>query len=97
MNDVLQVPMSKELREKATLVALNQGYSSLQETVRVFLRQLAEKKIETCFLPIVEEIQLSTKAIKRLNKQTADIKSGKSEVFRAHSVDELMNHLLKDE
>jgi len=45
MNDVLQVPMSKELRKKATLAALNQGYSSLQESVRIYLRQLADNKI----------------------------------------------------
>lgn len=50
MNDVLQVPMSKELREKATLAALSQGYSSLQGAVRVFLTQLAENKIKTQFV-----------------------------------------------
>lgn len=93
MNDVLQVPMSKELREKATLVALSQGYSSLQETVRVFLTQLADKKVESRFYPIVKEIQLSPKAIKRLKKQSDDIKSGKSKLFKARSVDELMAHL----
>lgn len=36
MNDVLQVPMTKEMRESATLVAINQGYSSLQEIARFF-------------------------------------------------------------
>ena len=96
MNDVLQVPMSKELREKATLVAISQGYSSLQETVRVFLTQLADKKIETRLWPTVKEIRLSPKAIKRYNKQTEDIRSGKSKLFTAHSVEELMEHLRKD-
>jgi len=96
MNDVLQVPMSKDLRKKATLVALSQGYSSLQETVRVFLTQLADHKIETNFYPVVKEIQLSPKAIKRLNKQTEDIKSGKSKIFTADSIEELMAHLHKN-
>ena len=49
MNDVLQVPMSKKLREKATLVALSQGYSSLQELVRVFLTLLADGKVRAAF------------------------------------------------
>jgi hypothetical protein len=59
MNDVLQVPMSKELRNKATLVALSQGYSSLQGIVRVFLTQLADNKIKTIFV-------LSTKKEKEI-------------------------------
>lgn len=96
MNDVLQVPMSKELREKATLVAISQGYSSLQETVRIFLTQFADKKVETRLWPIVKEIQLSPKAIRRLNKDSAEIKSGKQETFSFNSVPELMDHLLKN-
>ena len=96
MNDVLQVPMSKELRKKATLVALSQGYSSLQETVRVFLTQLADHKIENNFYPVVKEIQLSPKAIKRLNRDSAEIKSGKQQTYSFNSVPELMDHLLKN-
>jgi len=90
MNYVLQVPMSKELREKATLVALSQGYSSLQESVRVFLTQLAEKKIETAFVPTVK---LSAKAIKRYNRIADEIDSGKAISFRGNSVESLMDHL----
>jgi len=85
--------MSKELREKATLVAISQGYSSLQETVRIFLTQLADRKIETGFYPIVKEVQLSPKAIKRLSKDIAEIKNGKQPTFRANSIEELMDQL----
>lgn len=92
MNDVLQVPMSKELREKATLAALAQGYSSLQESVRVFLTQLAERKIESRFSP-VEEVQLSPKADKRYSKIIDDIESGKRKTSSFNSVDELMSYL----
>jgi len=96
MNDVLQVPMSKELREKATLVAISQGYSSLQETVRIFLTQLAGHKIETGFYPVVKEVQLSPKAIRRYNKILDGIDSGKRKLFTAHSAEELIEHLSKN-
>jgi len=82
--------MSKELREKATLAALNQGYSSLQESVRVFLTQLAEKKIETAFVP---SIKLSVKAERRYSKVLDDIEKGKGISYTANSVEDLMNHL----
>ena len=87
--------MSKELREKATLVALSQGYSSLQENVRIYLRQLADKKIETRLSPVVKEIKLSPKAIRRYDKILDDIDEGKGISFTANSVDELMEHLMK--
>ena len=93
MNDVLQVPMSKELREKATLVAISQGYSSLQETVRIFLTQLADHKVETGFYPIVKKVRLSPKAIKRYNKILDGIDSGERKLFTAHSAEELIEHL----
>ena len=93
MNDVLQVPMSKELRDKATLVALSQGYSSLQESVRIFLRQLADDKIETRFYPIVKEIKLSKKADARYSKIIDEIESGKRKLESFNSVDDLMSYL----
>lgn len=93
MNDVLQVPMSKELREKATLAALRQGYSSLQESVRIYLRQLADNKIETRLSPVVKEIKLSKKADARYSKIIDDIESGKRKTLSFGSADELMNYL----
>lgn len=95
MNDVLQVPMTKEMRESATSTALSQGYSSLQEMVRVFLRQSIEKKVETRFVTTAPPVKLSAKAVKRYNKIAKDIESGKEEVYRFNSVEELMNHLKK--
>lgn len=89
MNDVLQVPMSKELREKATLAALSQGYSSLQESVRIYLRQLADNKIETAFVPT---IKLSAKAERRYGKILEEAKTGKN-ITSFDSVDSFLNHL----
>lgn len=93
MNDVLQIPMSKELREKATIAALNQGYSSLQETVRIFLTQLANQKIEARFYPVVKEIKLSAKSDARYSKIIADIESGKRKTKSFNSTEDLMNYL----
>lgn len=93
MNDVLQVPMSKEMRESATSMALNQGYSSLQEMVRVFLRQTIEKKVETRFVTTAPPVKLSAKAEKRYMKIQKDIESGKGVAYTAETVDDAINYL----
>jgi hypothetical protein len=45
-NTVLQIPMSKTLRDKATQAAKEQGFSSLQEYVRVFLTALVRGRVD---------------------------------------------------
>ena len=45
MRTVLQVPLNIDLRKRAKKQALAQGFSSLQEIVRVFLKQLVLKRI----------------------------------------------------
>ena len=42
---VLQVPINSQLRQQAEKAAMSQGFSSLQEIVRLFLTKLAEKGI----------------------------------------------------
>ncbi len=90
MNTILQVPMSKELRDQAASQARNMGFSSLQETVRVFLGKLAQGQVNIKF---EEAVQLSPKAIKRYNKIIDEIESGKEKVYSAKSVDDLMKQL----
>lgn len=87
---ILQIPIDKELREQATLMAINSGFSSLQESTRVLLKQFSTGKLKLRFEP--EPVQLSAKAIKRYDKMTKDFEEGKN-VFTAHSVEELMDHL----
>lgn len=89
-NTVLQVPMDKDLRNQATAVVQDLGFSSLQEPVRVFLRQLAKRRITVSFGPM--PIKLSEKAIKRYDRMTDDFEAGRN-VFTANSVDELMRQL----
>lgn len=42
---IIQVPVSKKLREQALNVAKEYGFSSLQDVIRLFLTQLANKQI----------------------------------------------------
>ncbi|OGY28311.1 MAG: hypothetical protein A3F33_00410 [Candidatus Woykebacteria bacterium RIFCSPHIGHO2_12_FULL_43_10] len=87
----LQVPISKELRNKAEKVALKQGFSSLQETVRIFLNKYASGNIAVSFED--QPVQLSPAAIKRYQKMDHDIESGKTKLKSFDSVEDLMNDL----
>jgi hypothetical protein len=49
-NTILQVPLSKQLRLQAAQAAEAQGFSSLQEAVRVFLQELAIGTIQLRFV-----------------------------------------------
>lgn len=86
---VLQVPVSKNLRDNATAAAQEYGFSSLQEILRVFISKLAAKKINISF---DETIHLSKTAEKYLAKIDRDFKKGKN-IYRAKNVDELMKQL----
>lgn len=87
----LQVPMNQQLKIDAEKAAIEQGFSSLQELVRVILSKVAQKKIEVNF---EEEnvIHLSPKAEKRYLKATKDFEEGRN-VYSASSVKELMKQL----
>lgn len=87
---VLQIPIDPTLRRNAEKQAIAQGFSSLQEAVRLFLTKLAKGVIGIGF---EEEVQLSSRAEKRYLKMMEDIKSGKEKLFTAHSVEELMDQL----
>ena len=87
---VLQVPINSQLRQQAEKAAMSQGFSSLQEIVRLFLTKLAEKRIE---LTIQETVRLSPRAIKRYNKITDEIDSGKARLVTANSAQEHFRQL----
>lgn len=91
---IIQVPVTKSLRDAAAAAADDFGFSSVQESIRVFLKQLASKKLTISFAP--KTVQLSPKAINRYNEAIDDIKSGKEKLFTTNSVDELMSYLNQD-
>lgn len=89
---VLQVPVSKSLKERAETVARDQGVS-LTETIRKLLAQFArrELRIET---ETDEYITLSPRAKKRYAKAIREIKQGIG-VTKTKNVDELLELLRK--
>lgn len=87
---VLQIPLSKELKISAEKVALDYGFSSLQEVLRVFMKKFASRKIELTFEE--ETTYLSPKAEKRYLKITEDFKKGLN-VYTAKDVDDLLKQL----
>lgn len=86
---VIQIPVSADLRRKAEIQALKQGFSSLQEALRVFMTKLAAKKINVSF---EETIPLSPKAERRYAKIDEDFEKGKN-IYKARNVDDLMRQL----
>ena len=48
---IIQVPISKSLRDQAVKVAHDSGFSSLQDVIRLFLKLFADGKINATFEP----------------------------------------------
>jgi antitoxin component of RelBE/YafQ-DinJ toxin-antitoxin module len=88
---ILQVPMQKTLRDEAAEAAVSQGFSSLQEAIRVLLKKLARK--ELTFVATEPEERLSPRAAARYDKMVDDVRSGKVKTKSFTSVDALMEHL----
>lgn len=88
----MQVPVDSQLRQQAEKAATSQGFSSLQEAVRLFLTKLAERRIELTFQ---ETVRLSPRAIKRYDKMVEDIEKGKVKTKAFSDIDSLMKHLNK--
>lgn len=90
----LQIPIDKTLKENATAVAKEYGFSSLQEITRVLLTKLSKRELN---FEIKEEkvVRLSPEAEARYTKMEEDFKKGKN-FYTANSVDELMEDLHGD-
>jgi antitoxin component of RelBE/YafQ-DinJ toxin-antitoxin module len=71
----LQVPIEKQVRDKATKIAKQRGFSSVQEVVRVFLNQFAESAVDISFTP--SPAQLSKKSAERYDRMVDEALSGK--------------------
>lgn len=89
----LQVPMDATLKSKATKAARTMGFSSLQETVRLFLTKLASGALRVSLDTMDADEYVSPKAIARYDKLEKDIDSGKEPVYGATSVKDLMDQL----
>lgn len=87
---ILQIPISKSLRDQSLRSASNLGFSSLQDYIRFMLAQLKNSTIRINIEP--KPVKLSPRAIRRYNKIADDIDKGVN-VFSAASVDDLMRQL----
>lgn len=87
---ILQIPLDVSLRDEALRAAEGLGFSSLQETVRVFLKKLANQTIGISF---EEKENLSPKAERRYLQMVKGVQSGKVKVKSFKDVGEMMNFL----
>ena len=86
---VLQIPINQDLKISAEQEALSQGFSSLQELVRVFLSKIAARKIE---ITLQESTLLSEKNEKRNLGMIKDFELSKN-TYSSNSVSDLVNKL----
>ncbi len=85
---ILQVPLTQDLKFNAEKVAHEQGFSSLQEIVRVFLTKLAAKKVEVT----LDSTVLSEENENRYLTMTKEFETGKN-VKTAENIEELLTQL----
>ncbi len=87
----MQIPMDVDLRNKAEKAVVEQGFSTLQDFTRLVYRKLVQNRLE---VKLGEPpVQLSAKALKRYDKMSRDIESGKTKLKWFNSVDDLMKDL----
>lgn len=91
---VLQVPISKTLKDAAEAVALDYGFSSLQETIKVILKKLSTRELKVAMTAEEEGeyVTLSPKAVRRYKRMIRDFKTGKN-VYKAKDVDDFLRQL----
>ena len=88
---IIQVPVEKSLRDRAAKAVRAQGFSSLQESIRLYLHQVAAKKLKLSFE--APPVQLSKRAAARYDKMIRDVKAGRVKTKSFTSVDALMKDL----
>lgn len=90
---ILQVPLNLQLKREAEKEAQEQGFSSLQEAIRVFLKKLSDKKINVSF---EETVALSEKSDRRYERIVKDYKEGRN-IMQVGNVKDLMKKLHEED
>ncbi len=83
--------MKRQLRQKAEKTARDQGFSTLQDAVRLLLQKFAKKEIRVEIAS--REERLSPKAERRYAKIVEEIKSGKAKTVTFTNVGDMMKYL----
>lgn len=89
---IVQVPMSKDLKEKAEVVSSDLGFSSVQEAIRVLLTKLSKREFSLRVEETEEIKYLSPVAERKFKKAIEDIKAGRN-VTKTENVDQLLELL----
>jgi antitoxin component of RelBE/YafQ-DinJ toxin-antitoxin module len=95
MNTTLHIPINKAIKDQAETIVKKQGYSSLQEVIRILVFALANGDVKSTFIP-TDMTQVLTsnqeKVLMQREKETREaIKQGKA--HSAYSVKEMMSIL----
>ena len=89
-NTVIQIPVSKQLRQQSENAAIKAGFSSVQEVLRLFLHQFSQQKIVVNFG--TPSVQLSSKNEVKYLKIISDLKKNKN-ITTTTSVDEFFDKI----
>lgn len=90
--DMIQTPVTRDLRKKAEKKAEKDGFSSIQQVIRFFLAKYTAGELEVGIKEQFPPVQLSARAIKRYDRMTEDYEKGKN-IFVAENVQDLMDQL----
>jgi len=90
----LQIPVKTNLKDKAEKIAKKQGFSSLQEVIRVFLAGYVEGKFSPTFVN-TNPVGLNPDAEERLWRIKEDLEKEivDNTAFTAKDGDDLLNQL----
>lgn len=75
---ILQIPVSKVLKNEAEAVSMDFGFSSLQEFIRLILKKIAKRELTISIGEIEEISSLTPFAEKRFKKALEDIKKDRN-------------------
>lgn len=89
----VQIPTTKKLRDRAAKSAVEYGFSSLQEMLRLVMNKIANKEIKVSLEENVEYLTPQEDVVleQRYKDFLKEEKKGKT--FEAHSVEEMMKQL----
>ena len=88
---VLQIPLSKELKLSAEQAALDYGFSSLQEILRVIMKKLSQKTLDIAFRE-EKVVYLSKKNEERYLKAMEDFEKDRN-VYHSKDIDDFLKQL----
>ncbi len=89
---IVQVPMTRELKNKSEIVSADLGFSSIQEAIRVLLTKLSKREFNLKVEEAEEITDLSPAAERRFKKAVEDIKAGRN-ITKTKNIDELLSLL----